>query len=894
MSTLTGTRISRYQILELLGIGGMGEVYRARDGELQRDVAIKFLPQAFANSPERLARFGQEARTASSLNHPNIITIHEVGAIPGGPPFIVMEYVEGHTLRALLQEAPFPVRQILEIASQLADGMAKAHTAGIVHRDLKPENVMVTADGFVKILDFGLAKLRGGVHDVNPAETRADTQDTMLSPDTVVGALVGTAGYMSPEQARGQHADFHADQFAIGVMVYEMAAGRAPFRGPSVVQTLAAIIETEPDPISASRADFPPAARTIVERCLAKDPQARFASTLDLARELRHARDRLSGDAAADDRGRVVPVPARRLRRAPRLAAFGAIGLALALLAYTVSGPVSRWVSPLPTEMRLAVLPVARDPVSAGDPCCPGLQEYVTGRLAELQRFRNRLIVVPAAEVLDAGARSPSAARRALGANLAVTISVHDAGSDRLVTIGVSDTADVRQLRGDTRRFSAAGFAPESIVDALARLLDLELPPDAARTWRGTASGVPAAGALFAQALGQTPYEQARSALEQIDQQASLERAIDLFNRAVDADPRYAAAHAGLAEARLQLFRLTKRADDLALASQSSERALALDDTRPAAWTTRGMVRSAHGDIAGAEGAFNEAIKRNPAGGDAYRELGIAYLRAGQFEKAEAAHRKSLELQPKSWAGYSHLAVFLLRRQRFDEAERVLQRGLEIAPGNRRLLSNLGATYLSQRRWAEAEAALEKAVRDGPYGMALSNLGWLQFRVKRQYAQAARTFERATVALPRDYRLWKNLGDAYRHAPGERERGTAALTTAVRLLEEERGVDPQNPKVLVELGDCHAMLGHADLARPLVAEARRLVPGDGDVAYTAATAYEAVGDRRAALDAIGAALEAGYDLLEVEGDTGLERLRSDPQYAALIEKHQRTHERKPR
>ena len=518
----------------------------------------------------------------------------------------------------------------------------------------------------------------------------------------------------------------------------------------------------------------------------------------------------------------------------------------------------------------------------------------MTGRLAELQRFRKRLIVVPAAEVLDAGARSPSAARRALGANLAVTISVHDAGSDRLVTIGVSDTAAVRQLRGDTRRFSAAGFAPESIVEALATLLDLELGPDDARRWRGAASAVPAAGALFAQALGQTPYEQARSALEQIDQQGSLERAIDLFNRAVDADPRYAAAHAGLAEARVRLFQLTKRADDLALASQSSDRALALDDTRPAAWMTRGMVHSAHGDIAAAEGAFNEAIKRNPAGGDAYRELGVAYLRAGQFEKAEAAHRKSLELDPKSWAGYSQLAVFLMRRQRFDEAERVLRRGLEIAPGNRRLLSNLGAAYLSQRRWADAEATLNKAVLDGPYGMALSNLGWLQFRVKRQYAAAARTFERATAALPRDYRLWKNLGDAYRHAPGERHRASAALETAVRLLEEERGIDPRNPKVLVELGDCHAMLGHADLARPLIAEARRLAPGDGDVAYTAATAYEAVGDREAALDAIGAALGADYDLLEVEGDTGLERLRADRRYAALIEKHERTHDSTPR
>jgi tetratricopeptide (TPR) repeat protein len=350
-------------------------------------------------------------------------------------------------------------------------------------------------------------------------------------------------------------------------------------------------------------------------------------------------------------------------------------------------------------------------------------------------------------------------------------------------------------------------------------------------------------------------------------------------------DPRYAAAHAGLAEARLMLFRLTKRAGDLALAEHSAARALEIDDTRPAAWMTRGMVLAARGDMAGAEEAFNEAIRRNPAGADTYRELGIAYRRAGEFEKAEAAHRKSVALAPRVWSGHHQLAVFLMMRQRFGEAEQVLQRALEIAPGNPRLLTNLGAAYLSQRRWPEADATLKKAVSDQAYGMALSNLGWLQFRVQRQYAAAARTFERAAEAAPRDYRLWKNLGAAYLQVPAERERATAALSTAVRLLEEERGIDPQNPKVLAELGDCHAMLGHHDVARPLVAEARRLAPNDGDIAYTAATAYEATGDRVAALDAIAAALSTGYAMVEVESDTGLERLRADPRYAALVERY---------
>jgi Flp pilus assembly protein TadD len=243
---------------------------------------------------------------------------------------------------------------------------------------------------------------------------------------------------------------------------------------------------------------------------------------------------------------------------------------------------------------------------------------------------------------------------------------------------------------------------------------------------------------------------------------------------------------------------------------------------------------------------------------------------------------RSVALDPRSWAGYNQLGVFFLSRQRFQEAERAFEQGLKIAPANPRLLSNLGAAYLFQRRWSQAEATLERAARDQPYGDALSNLGWLQFRVEHQYTAAARTFERATVASPRDYRLWKNLGNAYRHAPGERERATAALMTAVHLLEEERRVDPTNAMVLADLGDCHAMLADRDAARPLIAEARRLAPADGDVAYMAATAYEAMGDRDRALEAIAAALSSGYDLLEIESDTGLEQLRADPRYVKLL------------
>jgi Tol biopolymer transport system component len=281
-----GTRLGGHlEVLGPLGAGGMGEVYRARDTVLGREVAVKVLPTGFAEDADRMARFDREARAASSLNHPNIVTLHGVGR-DGATGYQVLELVQGQTLREALSKRPLPLQTLLRIGEQIASGLAAAHAAGIVHRDLKPENIMVREDGVVKILDFGLARQ----HSAGGAASRLPTVSVLTSP----GAIVGTIAYMSPEQARGEPADFRSDQFALGTILYEMAAGRRPFAGGSEAQTLAVIIEREPEPVARARADAPPPLSWIVERCLAKDPGERYASTLDLARDLRNLRDRLS------------------------------------------------------------------------------------------------------------------------------------------------------------------------------------------------------------------------------------------------------------------------------------------------------------------------------------------------------------------------------------------------------------------------------------------------------------------------------------------------------------------------------------------------------------------------------------------------------------------------
>ena len=292
MSLAPGTRLGAYQIVSPLGAGGMGEVYRANDPRLRRDVAIKVLPSDLSSDPDRLSRFEKEARAASALNHPNIVTIHEIEEA-GSIRFLVMELVSGSTLRQLLAAGPLQIRRLLQIAAQVAGGLARAHSAGIVHRDLKPENVMVTTDGVAKILDFGLAKLESPRAQAGPSSQLA-TETRGTEP----GVVLGTVGYMSPEQASGKQLDFRSDQFSFGTILYEMATNKRAFSSATAVETLAAIVREEPVPIGAARPEAPAPLRWIVERCLAKDPRERYASTDDLARDLATLRDRLPETAA--------------------------------------------------------------------------------------------------------------------------------------------------------------------------------------------------------------------------------------------------------------------------------------------------------------------------------------------------------------------------------------------------------------------------------------------------------------------------------------------------------------------------------------------------------------------------------------------------------------------
>jgi tetratricopeptide (TPR) repeat protein len=879
MPPSVGMRFGRYEFLSRLGAGGMGEVWRARDHDLQRDVAVKFLPEKFAADPNRFSRFSQEAQAASKLTHPNIITIHDSGET-SGLHYIVMELVEGQTLREMILAEggrPLPVRRLLDIGAQTADGLAKAHAAGIVHRDLKPENVMVTSDGFVKILDFGLAKLRGedsGGHE-HWFDSGAPTWPESPSPQTAVGAVLGTAGYMSPEQARGRPVDYRSDQFTLGAILYEMASGRQAFHKETPVQTIAAIIDDAPEPLANLSPALPPPARWLIERCLAKDPGERYASTLDLAREIRGLREHIS-DVPTTSPAQPAGPPTRQRLRPARL---------IAPLAAVLAG-VLWWVGPdvlerarttlgllsLPAEKRVAVLPFEAPSGSAEDEArATGIAHLMTNRLAQLEAFQKDLSVEPLSNVLQSGVRSAAHAGRALNATLVVTGSVQRVGGQVVLIANLEDTRRNRTVR------AARAESEDALVEEIVRLLELELAAAGQAVLRASAAGVAEAATLTAQGYAYTPYAEGRSALERYDQMKSIDRAIDLFNQALERDPRYALAHAGLAQAFWQRYQNDRKGADARLAEDHARRALDIDALPSGGWVTMGTIRAGTGRAEEALADFQQALDRDPRGAEAHRERGAALEKLGRWDEAEASYRKAIELRPELWSSHNHLGAFLLERNRLSEAEAAFRQALNLAPDNTRVLSNLAGALYYQVRLPEAEALWTRSVALQPWPTAVANLAAVQFSQGR-YSEAARTLERAAAAGSTDYRNWRNLGAALYWAPGERAKAAAAYTKAIELAEQERHLDPKNPRLLAHLADSHAMLGDGTKARALAREAEDLAPGDDRVAATLAGLSEHIGDREEALRRLGVALRAGHPLADLESDPTFASLRKDPRW----------------
>jgi eukaryotic-like serine/threonine-protein kinase len=839
----------------------MGEVYRAHDSRLGRDVAIKILRDGSATDPDRLRRFTQEARAVAALNHPNILTIFEVAEVDG-VPYMATELVEGETLRQRLAAGPVPVNDALEIAVQIADGLAHAHDARIVHRDLKPNNVMLKPDGLVKILDFGLGKVLEPVG----IDTNATTVSMHAGAHTTTGTILGTAGYMSPEQVTGKPVDGRSDQFAFGALLYEMLTGRRAFNKDTTIETISSVLSDEPKPPLATLAPSTPAPLVaVVERCLAKNPADRYASTRDLAHDLEVIRRDVLGSKAGSSLF-VRPVPRRAMAAiAAVLAVAVAAGLATLFLMRRPSAQVQQ----------IAVLPftnIQRDP--GNDAFADGIVELLTTNLTQLEKTSETLRVVPASDVRRYGVVSAKEARQTFGATLVVSGSIQRTADVVRLTLNLIDSATQQQR--NARVIDAKADNPLALQDqafaVLASMLGAGIEPATRTALQTGSTQVPGAYDFYVQGRG---YLQRYERLENVD------NAINLFRRAIEVDDHFALAQASLGEALWRKYELTKDTALIADARAACAKATAINDQTAPVHVTLSMIARGTGEYETAVVEAKRALDLDPVGGDSRRELARAYESLGLVVEAEETYKDAIAARPGDWSGYNALGAFYYGRKKYAEALESFRRAAELTPDNPRAYSNIGGILFYLERYDEARAQFEKSVALKPTSDALSNLGTLYFR-KGRFNDAARAFEQSAAMSPNDYVLWANLGSAYAQA-GNTAGSMSAYRKAVDIGERQRSVNPRRASLVAELAGFHAILGDATKAEMYERQALQLAPSDPNVMVSVALAHNTLNDSDGAVAWLLKALDAGYPSEDIRQKYAIRNLLKDPRLQSRLE-----------
>ena len=860
MPITDGTRLGPYEIVDLLGAGGMGEVWRARDTRLGREVAVKVLPDEFVDDPERAARFQREAQLLAAFNHPNIAGIYSFEQA-AGIRLLVMELVPGETVKQILAKGPIPVPRALVIARDVADALDAAHAKGILHRDLKPANVKVTPEGKVKLLDFGLAKaFAGGVAAADISESPTLGIDT-----TKHGMVLGTASYMSPEQTRGRPLDRRSDVWAFGCLLYEMLTGKKAFTGDTVSDVLVAILDREPD-WDALPPDAPRSVVELLKSCLTKRLDERLP-------DLAHARQQL--DLVRMGRTTLIPaagVSASRARRRPMPIAVGAAAVLLVVAAVVWIAFRERSSRALPATKLLAVLPAAD---FTGRPDGRALADGISMSL------RQRLQPVPASRsrCLPAPRRRARPTRRRSRATRGRTSSSSRACS------GAATGCGSRTRSGSTRlpsRSTRATWTAPSPTSSRSRT------PSRRSSSRASSSASPGAGRRLARRSRRgrlkATYVTALGYLERYDDPDSVQKAIDLLSR----DPRTAGpppssrrrspARGSHSSSPAQTRSLRpKHAEDAASA------AVRLDPALPEAQIALGRVLTRTGQPRRGDPGPLPARRKT-----ALRRRGPLRARPGPGRVGRA--RRSREELPRgrsssgptSWYGWNSLGGFLFakptgttRRPGLPEGS-----GAESRRRARPLRTSRpcsAASAATRRPWPSSGAPSRSA--PSPQGFRTS-ASWVQ--IGRNFAAAAADFEQgdgARAEEPRGRRLPRR-----RPLPDSRQRGGRgrdAYTAALPLLEATLDAIPTMPDARVLLARCQLRLGKPEEARRSPRPRSRRLASNASVLYSAAAVAAIGGQPERALRLLGEARRLGMGTAQIEKDPDFDELRSRPGYAEL-------------
>ena len=815
---------------------GMGEVVVARDPRLGRDVAIKVLPPAFASDAGRLARFEQEARAAAALDHPNILAIHDIGRHDGAP-FIVMEYVRGETLAAHMRREPVSCARALEIGSEIAAALAAAHKRGIVHRDLKPGNIMMTPDGHVKVLDFGLAK------SVAIEDAATTTNSPVIDGGhTLTGHVVGTPAYMSPEQLRGHRIDHRTDIYSLGVILSEL------------------LMPVEGD--RRSDRSVPDEVIVLIARTTARDAASRPQSADALGAELR----RLIGTASA-------PLSGTRSESRARWGRSAGWSLAAAVIIAIAAIVTSRWVTQSASVGRpvIAVLPFTN---LSGDPSKAYLGVGIADTLTtSLGRLSSVSVVSRSARQESGELKTTDVAKiaRDLGATMLVQGSVQQSG-DRLRVSANLVMADGKVVWSGDSEASLSDLFP--LENRLASVLIDALRITVSSEERQRLTGPPTANRDALDA-----YWQGLAVLDRADD-LNIDEAISRFQRAITIDPQFALAHAGLGEAHRRKSVIANDAAQMTRAIEEVSEALRLDPDQTEVRLSLANVYRSTGRNGAAVEELRKALSRQPLNDDAHRRLGDLLASEGRPDEALAELQYAVTLRPLYWRNQQSLGQFYLRQGKTGEAIATLTRLTQLKPDDASPYQQLGAAYQIFGDKVHARQNYERAIGLNPTPGSYTNLGTIDYSEGR-FEEAARSYETAVRLAPNRALYRRNLGDAYmklqRYADAK-----AAYEKAVQLAEAALAVNPSDATTMSQLGVYEAKVGKRREADRHTSAAIGINPTNADVLYRRAVALALNGDPDSAVTQLSTAISRGYSRQLALEDDDLATIRSLPSFQALV------------
>lgn len=829
----------------------MGVVWLAEDTRLNRKVALKTVKTADDDTTEGRQRLMREARAAAALNHPHIATVHDVLDVEG-KVIVVFEYVEGDTLAMRLQRGPMSVAEAVEVAWQLADALAAAHAQGVIHRDLKPSNVVLGPDGRMKVLDFGIARL---------VPAGADMAQSV--PGTIGVGLVGTPGYAAPEQYLSRNVDGRADLYALGVIIYEMISGRRPFPGHDPVALATSVLRDDaPKLAPASGTWVPPRLQSLVSRLLDRDPGRRPSSGDEVLVELSPLRDTESS-----------PLARRTVRLRRRMPVSTLVAAAVVMAAVIALVMRVQWNAQQlgPAAPVVAVLPFTNmSGDAANDYLGAGLAESLITSLASAPR----VTVLSRSAVDETRQQYPDRARfvQALDATYVVEGSVQAVANQLRVNLNLV-RQDASIAWGQTLEGPASDLF--TLQSQLASLLN-----DAIADQTPASERVAPAALTTSSEPAQIAYWKGRANLDRRDLAGNTQAALKDFQDAITADPKFAMAYAGLAEAQWAMYVQTNDKSWAQQAVESTTTALKLEPDRPAVRYAAGLTLFRTGSYDEARQELERAVALQPTSEDATRLLGRVLMRQGRIDEGMEQFRKALAIRPNSVSLHSDMGLALYNAQRYAEALTAFEKATALAPNSSISLSQAGAASQMLGDNRKALEFYERATAISPRAETFSSMGTIYYSLG-EYAKAAAAYEGALLIRPLGATTHRNLGDAYVHL-NRKDDAVRAYRQAVELAEAEVSVSPSDARAQARLAVYQAKAGDDRAARQTLRRAEQLAPQDEQVHQRAGVVHALAGRTTEALDAIERAIAGGVAPRLIALEEDFETLRPLPRFARLV------------